>query len=284
MRNLNEITLRWLGVAGIDLGCPGRRIVFDPYFTRVSMRGMLFSRLYSNATLIRRYLPTCDAIIITHSHFDHLMDAAEAAHQTGAVVYGSPNTCRILRAQGLPPKQVVEIHPGAVLDFYPIKVTAFAQRSHPFVAGFGMQSLPENLELPLHARDFAMDFGLSFLVECGGLRFLTEGCSNPGEPGRVDILFTSPLNPGENEVATVRTFLDNYQPRVVIPVHCDDMWFPLDAPARGQFALTGRLLPPLARFYPQRFKDLVESIPGGTKVFLPERLRVYNMGEILNDQ
>jgi len=284
MRNLNEITLRWLGVAGIDLGCPGRRIVFDPYFTRVSLRGMLFSRLHSNATLIRRYLPNCDAIIITHSHFDHLMDAAEAARQTGAVVYGSPNTCRILSAQGLPPKQVVEIHPGAVLDFYSIKVTVFAQRPHQFVAGFGMQPLPKNLKPPLRARDYAMDFGLSFLVECGGLRFLTEGCLHPGEPGRVDILFTSPLNPGKNEIATVLTFLDNYQPGVVIPIHCDDMWSPLDAPARGQFTPTGRLLPTLARFDSQRFKNMVGSLPGGNKVFLPERLRVYNIEEILNDQ
>jgi hypothetical protein len=284
MWNLNKITLRWLGVAGLELGCPGRRIVFDPYFTRVSIREMFFSRLHSDANVISRYLTVCDAIFITHSHFDHLMDAAEAAHQTGAVVYGSPNTCRILSAQGLPPKQVIEIHPGMVLDFYPFKVTAFAQRRHQFVAGFGMQPLPEDLKPPLWARDFAMDFGLSFLVECGGLRFLTEGCRHPGEPGRVDLLFTSPLNPGKDELAKYRTLLDYYQPRVVIPIHCDDMWSPIESPVRGQFIPTGRLIPPLARFDPQRFKDLVESIPGETKVFLPERLRAYNMGEILNDQ
>ncbi len=283
MRNLDEITLRWLGVAGLELGCPGRRIVFDPYFTRISMREMLFSRLHSNACLIPRYLPACDAILITHSHFDHLMDTAESARQTGAVIYGSPNTCRILCAQGLPRKQVFEIHPEAVLDSYPFKVTAFAQRQHQFVGGFGMQPLPEDLKLPLRAREYAMDFGLSYLVECGGIRFLTELCLHPGEPGRVDILFTSPLNPGKNELTKYRTLLDNYQPRVIIPIHCDDMWSPLDAPARGQFAPTGRLLPPLARFDPQRFKDMVESLPGGTKVFLPERLRAYNMGEILND-
>jgi L-ascorbate metabolism protein UlaG (beta-lactamase superfamily) len=284
MWNLNEITLRWLGVAGLDLGCPGRRIVFDPYFTRVSLRGMLFSRLHSNATLIRRYLPTCDAIIITHSHFDHLMDAAEAASQTGAVVYGSPNTCRILSTQGLPSKQIVEVHPGAVLNFSPIKVSAFAQRPHQFVAGFGMQPLPENLKPPLRASDYAMDFGLSFVLECGGIRFLTEGCLHLQEPGSVDILFTSPLNHAKNEVATVRALLDYYQPRVIIPIHCDDMWSPLESPVRGQFTLTGRLIPPLARFNPLRFKGLVESLPGGTKVFLPERLRVYKMGDFLNDQ
>jgi L-ascorbate metabolism protein UlaG (beta-lactamase superfamily) len=281
MRNLNEITLRWLGVAGLDLGCPGRRIVFDPYFTRVPLRRMFFSRIHSDPDLMKQHLPRADAIFITHSHFDHLLDAAEAARQTGAVVIGSPNTCRILNAKGLPPKQVVEIHPGAVLDFYPFKVTAFAQRSHQFVAGFGMQPLPEILKPPLRASDYAMDFGLSFLVEWSGLHFLTERCLHPGEPGRIDILFTNPLNPGKNELPKYRTFLDNYQPRVIIPIHCDDMWSPLDAPSRGQFAPTGRLIPPLVRFDPQGFKDMIESIPGGTKVFLPERLRVYNMREIL---
>jgi len=283
MWDLEKITLRWLGVAGIELGCPGQRIVFDPYFTRVSLGKMLFGKIQSNPQLVQCHLPAADAIFITHSHFDHLMDAAEAARQTGVVVYGSPNTCRILSAQGLPRKQVVEILPGTVLDFSSIKITAFAQRQHQFVAGFGMRPLPQQLKFPLRARDYDMDFGLSYLVECGGLRFLTEACLHPGEPGSVDILFASPLNPGKNEITTVRTFLGNYQPRVVIPIHCDDMWSPLESPVRGQLCPTGRLFPPLARFDPRRFKDLVESMPGGTRVFLPDRLKVYNVGEILTN-
>ena len=90
MRDLEKITLRWLGVAGIELGCPGRRIVFDPYFTRIPLRDMFFARVRSNPDLVKRHLPAADAIFITHSHFDHLLDASEAARQTGAGVLWLP--------------------------------------------------------------------------------------------------------------------------------------------------------------------------------------------------
>ncbi len=141
MRNLEKITLRWLGVAGIELGCPGRRIIFDPYFSRISFRkNFLFpnsfrTRTYPNATSPRRTRSSSPIPISTT-----LLDAAEAARQTGAVVYGSPNTCRILRAEGLPESQILELHPGSVVDRDGVKITALAERPHQWVAGFGMQA------------------------------------------------------------------------------------------------------------------------------------------------
>ncbi len=284
MRDLEKITLRWLGVAGIELGCPGRRIIFDPYLSRVPLRSMFFSRICSNPDLVKRHLPGADAIFITHSHFDHLLDAAETARQTGASVHGSPNTCTILRAERLPEGQIVEMHPGSVVDRGGMRVTALAERPHQWVAGFGMQPLNHDLKPPLRARDYAMDFGLSFLVECAGVRLLTEVCLDPSGVSQIDILFTSPLNPVANDRVYIRKMIDAYHPRVLIPIHCDDMSSPLASPMRGQLAPSGRVWPPLARFDAIRFKRFVESIPGAPFVFLPERLREYTLAEILPEK
>jgi L-ascorbate metabolism protein UlaG (beta-lactamase superfamily) len=281
MRDLEKITLRWLGVAGIDLGCPGWRIIFDPYLSRVPLWKMLSGRISPDAGLICSHLPRADSIFITHSHFDHLLDASEAAHQTGAVVHGSPNTCRILRAEGLPKNQIVELHPGSVVDRGGVRVTALAERPHQWVAGFGMQTLKHDLKPPLRARDYAMDFGLSFLVECAGVRLMTETCLEPSGVGQIDVLLTSPLNPVANDRAYLQKMIDAYRPRVLIPIHCDDMNTPLSSPARGQLAPTGRVWPPLARFDGSRFKRLIESMPGAPSVFLPQRLREYTLAEIL---
>jgi L-ascorbate metabolism protein UlaG (beta-lactamase superfamily) len=282
MRNLNEITIRWLGVAGIELGCPGRRIVFDPYFTRIRMRDMFLARVQANPVLVHQYINPCEAIFITHSHFDHLLDTAEAARETGAVVHGSPNTCRILCAEGLASNQIIEIRPGTVLEMGEVKISALAQRPHPFVFGFGMRPLKEEPSAPLRAREYAMDFGLSFLAEAGGIRLLTDDCLHPEEAGQVDILFINPHHKSKKQERHIRLMMEIYRPRVVIPIHWDDMWSPLSAPLRGQLAPTGRVFPPLARFNPLDFKRLVESQPVNPAVFIPERLREYTLGEVLN--
>jgi hypothetical protein len=230
---------------------------------------------------VQRYIPEADAIFITHSHFDHLLDAAEAARLTGASVHGSPNTCRILRAEGLPDGQIVEMRAGSVVDQGGVRVTALTERPHQWVAGFGMQPLKHDLKPPLRARDYAMDYGLSFLVECAGIRLLTEHCLEPDLAGRVDILFTSPLNPAANMGAYLQKMIHAYHPRVLIPIHWDDMNTPLIEPIRGQIMPTGRILPPLTRFDGNRYKRLVESLPEAPSVFLLERLRAYALAEII---
>jgi hypothetical protein len=284
MRDLENITFRWLGVAGIDLGCPGRRIIFDPYLSRVPLRRMFFSRIHADPGIVRRHLSGADAIFITHSHFDHLLDAAEAVRQTGASVHGSPNTCRILRAEGLPEDRIVEMHPGSVVDLGGVRVTALAERPHQWVAGFGMQPLKHDLKPPLRALDYAMDFGLSYLVECAGVRLMTEDCLEPAGVGKIDILLTSPLNPVAHHRAYLQKMIDAYHPRVLIPIHCDDMNAPLASPLQGQLAPSGKVWPPLARFDGNRFKGLVESLPDAPAIFLPERLREYKLTEILPDK
>jgi hypothetical protein len=59
------------------------------------------------------------------------------------------------------------------------------------------------------------------------------------------------------------------------------MWQPLTRPSVGQLEPTGKVFPPLARYDRQRFKQLVEGIRPETHVFLPERLKYYDLGEIL---
>jgi hypothetical protein len=176
------------------------------------------------------------------------------------------------------------MHPGSVVDLGSVRVTALAERPHQWVAGFGMQLLKHDLSPPLRARDYAMDYGLSFLVECTGVRLLTEACLEPTGVGQIDILLTSPLNPVANDRAYLQKLIDAYHPRVLIPIHCDDMNAPLDSPLRGQLAPTGKVWRPLARFDGNGFKRLVESLPGAPAVFLPERLREYKLTEILPDK
>ena len=279
---MENFTIRWLGVAGIEIGCAGRRIVFDPYFTRIPFHKLWLGRVMPDAALAREYLPDCDAVFVSHSHVDHLMDVPEVMRQTHADGFGSPNTCRLLKICGIPARMIHEIRPGTALEIGPFKVSAYAQRPHVSVGGYGMGLLQTNLKPPLRARDYRMDFGMSYLVEVQGLRLLVEACHNLQEPGKVDALFTVPFwGRAGSERMHYQQLLDAYHPRVVIPIHWDDMWLPLAKPLRGQWVTSGRIFPPLTRLDANRFKRLVDSIDPKVHAFLPDRFKTYSWKEIL---
>lgn len=277
-----NITLRWLGVAGIEIGCASRRIVIDPYVTRIPFHKLWFGKVMPDAALIRKWLPQCDTVLVSHAHVDHLLDVPEVVRQTGADAYGSPNTCKLLKACGSPIEKIHEINPGADIQSGLFSIRTFAQRPHVSVGGYGMQPLQDDLKPPLRARAYNMDFGMCYLVEVNDLRLLSEASQDLQEAGKVDVLFTIPFWGRLDEVHRhYQSILDACQPRMVIPIHCDDMWLPLDKPARGQLVPTSKVLPPLTRMDRGQFKRLIEAIRPTTHVFLPERMETYSLAEIL---
>ena len=281
MRIMDNITIRWLGVAGIEIGCAGRRIVFDPYFTRIPFHKLWLGRVAPDAALVHKHLPECDAVFISHSHVDHLLDVPEVIRQTRADAFGSPNTCRLLHACGAPEEKIHEIRLGYFLEIGPFKINAYAQRPHVSVGGYGMRPLRSTLIPPLRAGDYRMDFGMSFLVEVQGVRLLVEACLDLDAVGRVDALFTVPFwGVAGSERVHYQRLLDAYRPRVIIPIHWDDMWIPLSQPIRGQWVTTGRIFPPIARLDRDRFKRTIELIDPKAHVLLPERLETYSWLEM----
>ena len=118
----NPIYFRWLGVAGIELTINQKVLLIDPYLTRIPFRKVLFGGIRSKEELIQKHITRCHHILITHSHFDHLMDVSSIAGRTGAAVFGSPNTCRLLFACGLSSRQLHEVDAGNLLDLNPFRV------------------------------------------------------------------------------------------------------------------------------------------------------------------
>jgi L-ascorbate metabolism protein UlaG (beta-lactamase superfamily) len=55
---------------------------------------------------IRRYTPRADAIIVGHTHFDHVLDVPKIAQRTGARVFGSRSAAALCRAAGVPEERI----------------------------------------------------------------------------------------------------------------------------------------------------------------------------------
>lgn len=102
----STLQLHWFGSTCYLIQLGETAILVDPYFTPQNVGRVLFSPLKSDATLAESYLkdlPRPKAIFTTHSHYDHLLDAAAVHRLSGcaaAPIYGSRTTGNILSGYG----------------------------------------------------------------------------------------------------------------------------------------------------------------------------------------
>ncbi|MEX2229938.1 MAG: MBL fold metallo-hydrolase [Dehalococcoidia bacterium] len=93
------VTLDWLGCATFRLTVNGFVLFLDTYMDRVSTAPAV--------GLTSADVTEADALLIGHSHFDHVAGADVIAKRTGAKVIGSNETARLLREAGVPNAQLL---------------------------------------------------------------------------------------------------------------------------------------------------------------------------------
>jgi L-ascorbate metabolism protein UlaG (beta-lactamase superfamily) len=99
-----RVSMKWLGVGAVLLDDGETSILFDPAFTKPSFSHYLnLTPLRSDRSLIKKYLASqkiqkLDGLFVTHTHFDHSVDATEVAAQTGATLYADENMAIIARS------------------------------------------------------------------------------------------------------------------------------------------------------------------------------------------
>ncbi|MCJ7523580.1 MAG: MBL fold metallo-hydrolase [Dehalococcoidia bacterium] len=271
----NSISFRWLGVAGTELRVDNRTLVIDPYFTRISMWSSWFGRVEPDHRLIADKLQECDLVLITHAHFDHIMDVPDVANNTGATALGSPNACRLLSVCGVPEERIRKIKTGDKIDLNGFEVTAFPA-VHMKTPGFSPGPLSPALQPPLKARDYRMDDDFSFLISIGEYRLLTDPGERPLGIVPADILFVFPFR----NYTYYQALLSQVQPRVVIPTHWDDFFRPLSKPLRPTYHPPRWAVPPVRRINLTEFNTMIKQIAPRTRVIIPEIFHTYDITEL----
>ncbi len=272
------IYFRWLGVAGIELSTGEQVLAIDPFFSRPPFRRMWFGRVVPDRPLVAAKLPQCDFVLVTHSHWDHLMDVPEVVRNTGALALGSGNSCRLLSILGTPQEQTRQIHAGDDFSLGEFRIhvlpasrgTALQQ---PIFAGV----LPQELRPPLRIRDYRMDLNFSFLIDVGGYRLLDWNSEDPEPAVPADVLFVGPQRSRQYYDALLR----QVRPRMVIPIHWDDFFRPLSKPLRPIFAPPAWAFPPLRTLNLAEFRHTLQRVAPTTKLFLPEIFRPYKLDHVI---
>ena len=256
-----SLHFRWLGAAGVELKAGGQVLAIDPFFTRPTLVQML-KPLKTDQSLVHDRLPTCNSVLVTHSHYDHLLDVPEVLRHTRAVAYGSTNTCQLLRIFEVPGEQLQEVGVGAQLKLGAFHVEVInGHHSHIPFAGLIDGSLPPGLHPPLRVTDYRMDICLGYWITVMGVQLLI--CAEEARPA--DILFAVAQEPKKYYI----DMLNGVRPDKFIPIHWDNFTRPLNKPVK-RFTRPGRL--PL-----WQVAHLARQVSPRLDVIIPEMFREYTL-------
>jgi L-ascorbate metabolism protein UlaG (beta-lactamase superfamily) len=105
------VELEWFGVSTFRLRVGGTVIFLDAYLDRVAAAPPV--------GLASREVTAADAVLIGHSHFDHLHGAQFIAAGTGARIVGSHETVRLMEQAGVPGDQLTAAGGGELIELGP---------------------------------------------------------------------------------------------------------------------------------------------------------------------
>lgn len=266
--------MTWLGNAGFAFTFGRTRLLIDPFFSRPPAARLFAGRVSPDTDALREHSTGCDAILISHAHFDHFMDAPTLVCSNGARLFASANACAIARACGVPEQQINRVRAGDEFAVHRLSVMVIPAR-HPWIPGYTAGQLPADLNPPLRLRDYRMDECFSFIIQ-GRPSVLVWSSTSTRGACRADVLICRAVA----GTGWYRDMLETVRPALVIPSHWDDMFRPLSEPPAPFFAPPRAAFPPVGRIDLDEFRERVTRARPGCRVLLPERFRAYELRDV----
>ena len=274
-----SVNLIWLGTAAVLISDGNASVLIDPYVSRFGfIRIALGLPLKPDFKAIKKQVTELEesrikAVAVSHSHFDHSIDAPCFARETGAMLIGSPSTLNVGRGAELPEHFLKKINTTES-----IKIGEFTLKfieSHHGPALFGRVPYPGTIDKPLTGLHPAGDYKLGqtyavvishpsgTIVHHGSAGFI------PGmyEGVTADVVLLGIVGRGDTE-----TYLKNIplqiRAKLVIPIHYDNFFIPLEKKMRILPSVRFKEFLSTANRYHDRFELKTLTI-GEKAVILP---------------
>lgn len=248
------LTLRYLGTAGWEITNGAVTILVDPYVSRINgppppsgagtpITGDARPKVgwdniaASDIAAVDSRIPRADYILVTHTHYDHVLDVPQIALKKHAIVIGTESTVNVVRAYGVPDAQLITVRGGEDYEFGSFSVKMIPSLHSPLDHKhyFSSETAPTNLKAPLTLRQIHPEGGtLAYLVRIGGHRIVVFGGMNYIERELVG------LQPDVALIGAAGSRMEIYDytgrlmrvlgnPPLVIPTHWDNFLLPYSA-------------------------------------------------------
>lgn len=233
----------WMGTAGLFVSDGETSLYIDPFVSRYGFFTVgCRVPLHPKTALIAQWAARtsgnrADAVLVSHSHYDHAMDAPFFARFTGAMLVGSPSTANVARGAGLGENQILTVKNQDTVRFGRFEATYIQGIHSPAVLGRipwpGVIRRP--LVPPAPAASYREGGVYAILVKHPKGVFLHYG--SPGiktgmfDGIKADVVFLS-LGGRKDTPSLIAHVLLPLNPATVIPIHFDDLFGPVSPKVR----------------------------------------------------
>jgi L-ascorbate metabolism protein UlaG (beta-lactamase superfamily) len=251
----NQVILKYLGTAGWEITDGSTVLLIDPYLSRIngppppgggSGHAMAADtrRAYGwgdvappDVAAIDSHIQRADFVLVTHTHYDHVLDVPHIALKTHAAVIGTESTENVMRAYGVPEEQLITVRGGEDYQFgtFSLKVIPSIHSPLDHKRYFSSATAPSGMKAPLTLEQMHPEGGtLAYLIRIHGHQILAFGGMNYIEREIVGLqpdvaLIGAGASRKEIYDYSGRLMRDLNYPAVVLPTHWDNFLAPYGA-------------------------------------------------------
>jgi L-ascorbate metabolism protein UlaG (beta-lactamase superfamily) len=271
----NSVNITWLGTAGVLVSDGETGILIDPYVSRFGFFKIAMGlRLQPKKALIKSWTAhlgasLVGAVVVSHSHFDHCLDAPYFAMETGAFLAGSESTLNAGRGASLAEERLKAVKPGQTITLGAFTLTFIESIHGPAFLGRVPYkgTIDKPLVPPRAAKDYKLGQTYAILISHPFGTILHHGSAGfiPGMYDGItaDVVLLGIVGRGDTE-----TYLTNIPvklgARLVIPIHFDNFFVPLEKGLRILPSAHFREFCAVADMHSDSFE--LKTLPLGEKV------------------
>jgi L-ascorbate metabolism protein UlaG (beta-lactamase superfamily) len=251
----NQVVLKYLGTAGWEITDGTTTILIDPYLSRINgpappgggsghplagdTRPAYGWRdvAQPDVAAIDSHIQRADFVLVTHTHYDHILDVPHIALKTRAAVIGTESTENVMRAYAIPEQQLITVRGGEDYQFssFSLKVIPSIHSPLDHKHYFSSATAPAGMKAPLTLEQIHPEGGtLAYLIRFHGHQILAFGGMNYVEREIVGLepdvaLVGAAASRKEIYDYSGRLMRDLHYPAIVLPTHWDNFLAPYGA-------------------------------------------------------